>query len=413
MYNGFFAVIVALLVLDFVWGQVLAALNRSRMSPDIPAGLEGMYEPDAYAKQQKYQKANSSFGRLYAWLSFVIMLVVLGFGVLGWLDGALAAVTDNFILLPLLFFGVIIVVNSVSGLPFDWYDTFVIEERFGFNKSTVGVFVKDFFVSLAMTTVIGGVLLGAVAAIYHFTGASFWIWAWAVVFGISLFINFFYSELIVPLFNKQTPLEEGELREAIMAFAARAGFHVDNIFVMDGSKRSSKANAYFAGFGPKKRIVLYDTLMDQLDTGEIVAVLAHEIGHYQKKHIRTSLLISGVTTGVQMWLMGLFLGNAALAAALGGATVTFELGMVGFGLIFTPVSTVLNMAQNALSRAHEYQADAYAASFGQGEALISALKKISTEALTNLNPHPLVVATGYSHPTLLQRMQRIREDEGA
>jgi len=412
MYNIYFYLIIGFFTASFIWTQILAWLNRKRMNPVIPEELKGIYPPEKYAQQQAYQRANSRFGLISGGFSFVIMFLILLFGILGWFDDYLqhcfhGGYTNHFLILPLVFFGVIMVVNEIISFPFEWYATFTIEERFGFNKSTRKLFIIDWLKGIALSLLIGGVVLSAILFIYHYTAENFWLLAWIVVSGFSLIMSFFYSEWIVPLFNKQTPLEEGELRDAIESFAHKAGFRLKNIFVMDGSKRSTKANAYFTGFGKKKRIVLFDTLKDDLTTDEIVAVLAHEIGHYKKKHIIYSLALSILTTGATFYILSLFLGNLQLAEALGGKIASFHLGIIGFAFLFTPISEVLGLALNYYSRKNEYEADNYAGQFGLGEALISALKKLSVQSLSNLNPHPLVVFWYHSHPTLLQRIAHI------
>jgi STE24 endopeptidase len=378
------------------------------MSPYLPKELEDIYNPEEYARQQAYQKVNSRFGLISGGFSFVVALVALLFGLFGWLDDMLRTYTVHFLWLPLLFFGILFIIGQVIDLPFDWYSVFKIEERFGFNKLTRRLFVSDFVKQILLSMVIGAVLLTAVLYIYQYTGKWFWLLAWLAVSGFSLLMTFFYSEWIVPLFNKQTPLEEGELRTAIESFAAKAGFGLKNIYVMDGSKRSTKANAYFTGFGKKKRIVLFDTLIKELEMEEIVAVLAHEIGHYKKKHVYQSMLISILTMGITFYILSLFLNNLQLAEALGGKVSSFHLGLVGFTLLVTPISEALGLGMNHISRKNEYEADRFAAQFGLGDALISALKKISVKALSNLNPHPLVVFWYYSHPTLLQRIEGCR-----
>jgi STE24 endopeptidase len=244
--------------------------------------------------------------------------------------------------------------------------------------------------------------------IYQYTGEWFWLLAWSVVSGFSLLMSLFYSEWIVPLFNKQTPLEAGELRDAIESLAQKAGFELNNIYVMDGSKRSTKGNAYFTGWGKKKRIVLFDTLIKDLETDEITAVLAHEIGHYKKKHVVQSIFLSLINTGITFFILSLFLGNSSLAEALGGGKASFHLGLIGFSFLFAPVSELTGLLFNFLSRRNEYQADQYAVRFGLGEALVSGLKKLSVKSLSNLNPHPLTVFCYYSHPTLLQRIEKTR-----
>jgi STE24 endopeptidase len=409
MYNFYFFLIISVLILNFVGAQILSYLNRKRMSPHIPEELNGIYNAEEYAKQQDYQRTNSRFGLISGGFSFLLILSVLLFGLLGWLDGQLREYTSHFLFLPLLFFGFLLLMNEIIDFPFDWYATFTIEERFGFNQSTRKLFLSDWMKGIALNWVIGGIVLSVVLYIYRYTSTGFWLWAWLTVSGFSLLMTFFYSEWIVPLFNKQTPLAEGELREAIERFARKADFQLTNIFCMDGSKRTTKANAYFTGFGKKKRIVLYDTLINDLTTEEIVAVLAHEIGHYKKKHIVYSLLLSILTTGAIFYLLSLFLENRPLAEALGGKTASFHLGLIGFAFLFTPVSELFGLIVNFISRRNEYEADRFAVQLGLGEALISALKKISVQSLSNLNPHPWVIFWRYSHPTLLQRIVAIKE----
>ena len=410
-YNALFWVIIAIVIVSFVWDQILRALNRSRMSDTLPPELVGIYDPDEYARQQQYQRVNSRFGLVSSTFDTVLLLVVLFAGAAGWLYAALQHVSTHYLLLPLLFFGIIFFVITLLGLPFDYYDTFTIEARFGFNKSTRKLFFADALKGLLLTAILGGVVVAAVAFFYHLTPDWFWLIAWGVLVLFSVGINYFYSQLIVPLFNKQTPLEEGELRDALMALGQRAGFQIANIYVLDSSKRSTKSNAYFTGFGKRKRIVLYDTLLSDLDTQEIVAVLAHEIGHYRKHHTLIAMVLGVVMTGIQLRLMAFFLGSTAAALALGSRTgvASFALGLIAFSMVFTPVSELLAVGEAALSRRHEYQADAFAAQMGLAEPLISGLKKISAKALSNLTPHPLVVFWEYSHPTLLQRMDHLQQ----
>lgn len=406
--NTFYLIlIVAIVVLDFVWTQYLAYRNRKRMSSVIPGQLSGIYNEEEYSKQQSYQKVNSRFGLYTSLFSFVILLIVLSLGIFGWLDELLRQCIDNEILLTLAFFGIIYIVNDIVSLPFDYYGTFVIEERFGFNKSTKKIFWLDQLKGLLLTTILGGIILSVLVWLYDSLGEYAWLYAWGVVTAFSLFMTLFYSNLIVPLFNKQIPLEEGELRDAIEAFANKAGFAVNNIYVMDASKRSSKANAYFTGFGAKKRIVLFDTLINDLETYEIVAVLAHEIGHYKKKHTLQGMFISICYTGFILFLLSLFLGNQDIALSLGGKVASFHLGLVAFSVLFTPISLIIGIFSSILSRKNEYQADAYTADFGLADALINGLKKLSVKSLSNLNPDPLYVFFYYSHPTLLQRIDAL------
>lgn len=400
----YFIIIILIVVADFIWTQYLAYRNRKRMTTEIPATLEGIYDKEDYARQQAYQKANSRFGLYTSLFSFILLIVVLSLGLFGWLDELLRLYITNKIVLTLAFFGVIYIINDFITLPFSYYATFVIEEKFGFNKSTKKTFWIDQLKGLLLTVILGGGILALITWLYNELGEYAWLYAWGVITVFSLFMTLFYSNLIVPLFNKQVPLGDGELRDAINDFAGKSGFEIKNIYVMDASKRTTKANAYFTGLGAKKRIVLFDTLINDLETDEIVAVLAHEIGHYRKKHTMQGMFISICYTGLMLFLLSLFLGNKDIALALGGWQASFHLGLIAFSILFTPISLVLGIFTSIHSRRNEYQADAYAAGFGLAAPLISGLKKLSVKSLSNLTPDPLFAFFYYSHPTLLQRI---------
>lgn len=409
MYNYVFWLIIAFVVIEFLAERIVSRLNASWFGKPIPSILSGIFNEEKYQKQQAYSMTNYRFGVFSASFSVAVSLVALGWGVYGWLDEWLRGWMDYEVWLCLGFFGVIMVANAIIDMPFDYYRTFVIEEKFGFNKATKGVFWGDQVKNILLSAVMGGVILGLITLIYTLIPDYFWVVAWGVVATFTLFMTMFYSEWIVPLFNKQTPLEEGELRSAIEEFAQKAGFELTNIYVIDGSKRSTKANAYFSGLGAKKRIVLYDTLIKELSTQEIVAVLAHEIGHYKHKHTRSMIAVSLLSNLLMFALLGYFVASPELSAAMGGKQASFHLGIMAFGILYSPISTLLGLAMNAFSRRNEFQADAYAASFGLGDDLVSALKKLSSTALSNLQPHPAFVFVHYSHPTLLQRMLAIQE----
>lgn len=402
-----FIVIVVFLCLDFVVERVLEALNMKAMSPELPESLVGIYDENEYKRFQNYKRENNRFDLISSAFSFVVMMVFLCAGGFGWLNEQVVTQTDSVILQTLLFMACLSLASGLIGLPFDWYITFRIEEKYGFNKTTLKTWLLDLLKGMIVSGVIGGILLTAVVWFYLWAGSWFWLYAWILVTLFSLFMAMFYSQLVVPLFNKQIPLEEGSLREKIHAFALQTGFRLDNIFVIDGSKRSTKANAYFTGFGPKKRIVLYDTLLKELSEEEIVAVLAHEMGHNKKKHTLQFMVASVLQTGIILWLFSLFVNQPVLSMALGGDRAYFQLGLIAFTILYSPVSMVLGLFMNAWSRKNEYEADAYAATFYRGEFLVSGLKKISVKALSNLTPHPLYEWVYYSHPSLLKRIKAI------
>ncbi len=402
----YFAIIL-ILVADFGLERYLAHLNIKHSKNKLPDILSDIYDADKYARQQDYFRTNTRFGMVTGSFSFAITFLMYALGGFGWLDLYLTTFIANDIFRSLVFFGLLFLANDLLTTPFSWYETFVIEQRFEFNKVTPKIFIVDKLKGYALTIIIGGGLLYLIISIYKLTPNYFWLLAWSAITVFSLFMSMFYSELIVPLFNKQTPLAEGELRTEIEKFAGEVGFKLKNIFVIDGSKRSTKANAYFTGLGPKKRIVLYDTLMDKMTTDEIVAVLAHEIGHYKHKHTLKNIVISLPSTLLLFFILGLMLKSDALAQALGGSAANFHLNVLAFGIIYSPVSLILDLITNQLSRRYEYQADNYAASHGFGTQLISGLKKLSSTSLSNLTPHPLYVFFHYSHPTLYQRIKNI------
>jgi STE24 endopeptidase len=408
MHDTIFWIIIAILVLDFLFENYLEYLNTRRMGTKLPDELQGVYDEEKYARQQAYQKENHRFGMITGTFSFLVILAMFAFYGFAFVDSIAWKLTSHAILAALLFFGIIMLASDVINIPFSVYDTFVIEEKYGFNKTTPKTFVLDHIKGWVLGAIIGGGLLALIIFIYQKTQNRFWIYAWAVVAVFSIFMAMFYSNLIVPLFNKQTPLEEGELRNAIQDFAHKADFKLDNIYVINGSKRSTKANAYFTGLGGKKRIVLYDTLMEEMETDEIVAVLAHEIGHYKKKHVTQGLLISLMQTGIVLFIFSLLIDNQNLSKALGVGEPNFHIGLVAFGILYSPVSFVLGIFMNMLSRKNEFQADAFAAQHYKPETLASALKKLSQKNLSNLTPHPLYVFFNYSHPPLLERLKHLK-----
>ena len=406
-----FYVIVVFLCVDFLIERILESLNRSAMSPRLPESLRGIYDEREYSRFQNYKRENDRFGLLSSSFSFLVTLIFLCAGGFGWYNAWITGITDSVLWQTLLFMGGLALISGLIGLPFDWYATFHIEEKYGFNKTTPKIYLADLIKGMLVSAVVGGVLLAAIVGFYIWIGDRFWLYAWGLITVFSVFMSMFYSQLIVPLFNKQTPLENGVLRDKIQAFALKAGFKLDNIYVIDGSKRSTKANAYFTGLGPKKRIVLYDTLIQDLTGDEIVAVLAHEVGHYKKRHTLQFMAASVLQTGFMLWLFSVCVNKPALSEALGGVGNYFQLGLVAFVLLYSPVGMILGLFMNMWSRKNEYEADAYAATQGQGEVLVTGLKKISVKSLSNLTPHPAYEWVYYSHPSLLKRIGAIRQEE--
>ena len=406
--TSLFYIIIAIIVINFVLNQILDALNAKHYDDPIPNELSDVYDEAEYKKSQAYKRANYRFG---IWSSAFSMVLTLAFFVLDgfeYVDNIARSYSDNPIVIALIFFGIIMLASSLLTMPFSYYKTFVIEEKFGFNKTTKKTFVLDKIKGLLMMAILGGGILAIIIWIYQLTQNQFWLYAWGIVTLFTVFMNMFYSKLIVPLFNKQTPLEEGTLRDKISEYAKSVGFHLNKIFVIDGSKRSTKANAYFSGFGSEKRVTLYDTLVSDLNEEEIVAVLAHEVGHYKRKHIIINLVASVILTGITLYILSVFISNPLLSNALGVSIPSFHVGLIAFGLLYSPISGITGLLMNHLSRKFEYQADNYAKNTYKPQPLITSLKKLNKNSLSNLTPHPAYVWIHYSHPTLLQRVLNLK-----
>ncbi|WP_341221666.1 M48 family metallopeptidase [Polaribacter atrinae] len=402
-----FYIIISILIISFIVDKVLDILNEKRFDDEIPKKLKDVYDEEEYKKSQAYKKTSAKFSNLTSLFSTLLTLIFFFVDGFKYVDTFARTYTENPILVALIFFGIIMLGSEIMTTPLSYYSTFVIEEKFGFNKSTAKIFWLDKIKGLLMSALLGGGILALIIWFYQLTGQNFWIYAWILVAVFSLFMNMFYAKLIVPLFNKQSPLEDGELKSAIEKYAKKVGFTINNIFVIDGSKRSTKANAYFSGFGSQKRITLYDTLINDLNTDEIVAVLAHEVGHYKRKHIIFNLISSILLTGFTLFILSLFINTPVLSEALGVAIPSFHIGLIAFGILYSPISEVTGLFMNYMSRKFENQADNFAKETFDGRALITALKKLSKNSLSNLTPHPAYVFAHYSHPTLLERIENL------
>ncbi|APY00812.1 M48 family metallopeptidase [Lacinutrix venerupis] len=404
-----FYILIAILIISFCVDQILDLLNAKHYNDAIPEELKDVYNTEEYQKSQNYKKTNYKFSIVTASFSLITTLAFFILDGFAFVDALARNFTSNNIIITLIFFGIIMLGSDVLATPFTYYKTFVIEEKFGFNKTTKKLFILDKLKSWLMGIVVGGSILTLLVLFYQISGQYFWLYAWVLIGVFTLFVNLFYSRLIVPLFNKQTPLESGNLRDAISRYAEHVGFNLDKIFVIDGSKRSTKANAYFSGFGSEKRVTLYDTLIKDLEEEEIVAVLAHEVGHYKKKHIIFNLVTSLLLTGLMLYVLSLLIGNPLLSQALGVAQPSFHIGLIAFGILYSPISTITGLIMNWFSRKFEYQADDYAKKTYKAEPLITSLKKLSKNSLSNLTPHPAYVFMHYSHPTLLERFRNLKQ----
>ncbi len=404
-----FIIIIAIIIIDFIIDKYIYFLNAKHFNDPIPDDLSDVYNQEEYYKSQSYKKENYKFSLITSSFSILLTLAFFIFKGFAWVDGIARSYSDNDIIITLIFFGIIMLGSDIITTPFSFYQNFVIEEKYGFNKSTKKLFFIDKLKGWGLSILIGGGILAVIVWFYQKTGDLFWLYTWILIGVFTVFMTMFYSSLIVPLFNKQTPLEEGVLKSAIESFANKVGFKLDKIFVIDGSKRSTKANAYFSGFGAKKRIVLYDTLINDLETDEIVAVLAHEVGHYQKKHVFINMFLSLLLTGFTLYILSLFIGNSVLSEALSVRIPSFHIGLIAFGILYSPISEVTGILMNYLSRKFEYQADNYARNKFNATDLISSLKKLSKNSLSNLTPHKAIVFLHYSHPTLLQRITNLKK----
>ena len=410
--NSIFYLIVGISIFDFIFGRVLSNLNKKNRTAVLPKELEGIYDDEKYRKQQSYENDSYNFSKINSVISFSVTLAMFVFFGFNYVNNIVLGLSDNSIIQALLFFGILMFASDILSTPFDIYDTFVIEEKYGFNKTTIKIYLLDKLKGWLIGAIIGGGLLALITWLYILTTSMFWLYAWLTFSVVTIFITMFYSSIIVPLFNKQTPLEDGELKTAINNFAVKVGFKLDNIFVIDGSKRSTKANAYFTGLGSKKRIVLYDTLIKEMTIEEIVAVLAHEIGHYKNKHTVSGMILGILQMGLTMFILSLFVGKLEFTQALipDATEPIFYIGLISFSVLYGPLSMIIGLFMNILSRKNEYEADKFADDNYNGEYLISALKKLTSNNLSNLTPHPIYVFFHFSHPTLLQRILAIKRN---
>lgn len=418
MYEELSYLFLGLLLFGFVIEKILEFLNASYYTKPIPKILKAYFPEDNQRKNLNYKQEKFIYSMLNSTVSFLITLSFWYFGGFGWFSSEVTLVFESEMLHTLLFFGGIAAFSSLLSLPFTWYYHFVLEEKYGFNKMTQKTFWLDQVKGGSLALVIGGAILALIVWVYQSVPSDFWWIVWSILSAFMIFMTAFYARLIVPLFNKQTELEEGELKESIEKMAVKLGFQLDHVYVMDGSKRSSKANAYFTGLGKQKRIVLYDTLINDLEVDEIIAVLAHEIGHYKRKHTLSNIILGLAQTGLMLYVLSLFIApdsavslllNQVVAQDLQLSSSHFYLGLIGFSILYSPISMILGILMNILSRKFEYQADDFARQHDLGKDLQMSLIKLSKNSLSNLQPHPAYVFVNYSHPPLFDRYQAIEK----
>ena len=401
--------IIGLVVFNYLFSTVLDFVNAKNWRTEIPPIMKDYYNKEKYVKAKNYSKEKGRVSLISSTISSSITILFLASGGYGWLNNTIS----NYYEIPFLksgfFFLALFILSDVISIPFSCFNTFVIEEKYGFNKMTVKTFVMDKIKGYLLTIIVGGLLLFGAIYLVSIVEKGFWLWLWISLSLLMVFVNMFYADLIVPIFNKLTPLETGSLRDKIESYTKKIGYSLKNIYIIDGSKRSSKANAFFSGLGPRKTIALYDTLVDNHTEEELVAVLAHEVGHYKKKHVLTSLFLSIFQLGLMCFLLEICLNVGEISQALGGEEIEFHLGLIAFGILYSPLGTILSILMNLNSRRNEFEADAFAKETYDGVALATALKNLSVDSLSNLYPHPFYIFIHYSHPPLLKRLKALNE----
>ena len=402
-------VITGIIILNYLLSLCLTLLNRTNITEPLPQELEGLYDAEKYKLSQQYEKDKVRLSLVSDTFLFLLSFLFLVYGGYGWLDGLIRTKDWDTPESTIVFFGILALASDWLSLPFQWYSTFVLEEKYGFNRTTAATFITDKIKGYLLAAMLGGSLLYLFVLFYEYAGNLFWVYSLAAFSVFMLLMNLFYTTWILPFFNKLAPLPNGETRTAIEHYCHKNNFTISDLMVMDGSKRSSKANAFFSGMGSRKKIVLFDTLVNNYTTDELVAVLAHEVGHYKKKHTVQGLILAILQLGIMLFLLSLFLNNSIFSEALGSETYSLPLSLTAFTILYTPLSTLIGIGMNMVSRKNEFEADAFAKSTFKGEALISALKKLSSDSLSNLTPHPLYVFFYYSHPPLYQRIRQIEE----
>ena len=395
------------ILFGFIFSSILEYINSKNWKDSVPDSLKDFYKESDYKKAKSYKLDRDRVSLISSLISTTLTIIFIFSGVFWKVSDFSLYYFDNPFLQSAGFFLFFLLISTIISLPISYYSIFTIEEKYGFNKTTFSTFIKDKIKGLIISLLIGGFILYISIQLYNFFEANFWLWLWVFLSAIIIFTNMFYTTLIVPIFNKLSPLEEGSLKNKIEKYSKKIGYSLDKIFVIDGSKRSSKANAFFSGLGPKKTIALFDTLIDKHEEDELVAVLAHEVGHYKKNHIKQGLLLSISQVGIICYILQLCLNEPNLSLALGGLESSFHLSLIAFSFLFSPLSIIIGIGMNIFSRKNEYEADKYAKETYNGESLKNALKKLSSDSLTNLYPHPLYVFVHYSHPPLLKRLEAL------
>ncbi|MGB3224869.1 MAG: M48 family metallopeptidase [Desulforhopalus sp.] len=408
--NFWLLLILFILLTTYLIEFTVSFLNIKALNPTLPKEFETIYNDQEYKKSQEYTRASTSLSLVESTISTLLTVFFLLLGGFNYIDLWARSFEFGPILTGLLFTGLLGFLSFAVHLPFSLYSTFIIEERFGFNRTSLKTYLLDIFKGGLLAILLGAPLLALILWFFINTGNYGWLYCWFGVVAFSIILQFLAPVLIMPLFNKFSPLEDGPLKEKIIRYAKKEHFKLQGIFTMDGSKRSSKLNAFFTGFGKFRKIVFYDTLINKLNEPEIVAVLAHEMGHYKLKHIVKMLFASIIQTGIMFYLLSIFLDNTELSQAFLMEYTSIYSSLVFFGFLFSPINLLVSILFNASSRNNEFAADRYAArTTGSPDALISSLKKLSQANLSNLTPHPAKVFIHYSHPPVLARIENLRQ----
>ena len=406
----FYIIIISAIIFEYLISSLSTILNMKSISAILPEGFEEVYNKNKYAKSQKYLKINSQFSLFSSSFSFFIIMIIIHFGVFGFLDDFVRAKSSNSIYSGLIFFGILFIINDIINLPFSFFKNFVIEEKFGFNKMTISIFIKDKLKSYLLVFFIGGITMFSILSFFYYFETYGWLIVWIFLTIFSIIIQPIFIHFIAPMFNKFTPLNDGELKSAITKYSKKINFPISRIDVMDGSKRSNHSNAYFTGFGKSKRIALFDTLINNHSTEEIVSVVAHEAGHYKKKHIFFGMILSIIQTGLMLFLFNFIINEVALYKVFGVSEPSIYSGLVFFGLLFTPINMILSLISLSISRKNEFEADQYALdTTNNPQALISMLKGLASDNLSHLTPHPFTVFLQYTHPPIYERVKKIEK----
>jgi STE24 endopeptidase len=406
--NIYLLIILAILIGKYLLDLTIEILNLRHVSPELPIEFSDCYDADKYRRSQQYLKETTRLGII---ADSVLTPLIVAFILLGGFNLADTIAREwagHEIWRGLIFAGILFLASSLVNIPFSIYGTFVIEERYGFNRTTVKTFIFDLFKGWGLAGLIGGLIFAAIIWFFSIAGPAAWLLCWGVVTAFQLFILFIAPVTIMPLFNKFTPLEEGELKTRIEEYARSRNFKIKGVFTMDASRRSTKSNAYFTGFGRFRRIVLFDTLIKRHTIDELLSILAHEVGHYKKHHIMKNVLVSVLSTGLMFFILSLFINNRDLFDAFRMSHTSIYASLFFFAFLYGPIDMIVSIFGNLLSRGLEYEADSYAAlTCGKPGAMISALKKLSVDNLSNLTPHPLKVFLTYSHPPVLERLRAL------